>query len=151
MRHRRNLRVLLRSSHRELRPGAFDSLIRPMVRPQSMKLSSTPARSSSEMSRPPLLHLWFLCFFVSHSHSASFSLPSTSSTVAPSPRVFLPTRSPLPLLSNGGGRRNRRLDGDDSPPYGSASLSPSLLSLPCLRGRRRRRRKKKRSFCEKKP
>jgi hypothetical protein len=62
VRCRRNPRVPLHSSRRELRPGAFDSSIRLTVHPQSTILCSAPARVVFSGEPPPLLYLVFLSF-----------------------------------------------------------------------------------------
>jgi hypothetical protein len=63
MRHWRNLRVPLRVSRQELRPGAFDLSIRPPVRRQSTDFSSAPANFVFSGGPPPLLSL---CSSFSH-------------------------------------------------------------------------------------
>jgi hypothetical protein len=60
VRRRRNLRVPLHSSRRELCPGGFDSSIRPTVHPQSMVLCLAPKRVVFSHEPPPLLYLGFL-------------------------------------------------------------------------------------------
>jgi hypothetical protein len=92
------LRVPLRSSRRELRPGAFDSSIQPMVRPQSVNLCSALANFIFPNEPPPLLHLGFFRFPVSAGPSSPFAL-----SVVPLPLCFpLARRRSLPR-----GRRPR--------------------------------------------
>jgi hypothetical protein len=79
---RQNLRVLLSSSHRELRPGAFDLSIQPMVRCQSTFFFSAPTRSSP-VSPPSIVAHEVLCFFDSRSCSNLPSPPSSPPTSAP--------------------------------------------------------------------
>jgi hypothetical protein len=95
VRRRRNLRVPLHSSRRELCPGAFVSSIRLTVRPQSVNLSSSPARVSSPVSLSYIVAHGVLRFCSSHAAPLSFLLPLyLSSAVAP--HLPLPPHSPLP-------------------------------------------------------
>jgi hypothetical protein len=75
--HRRKPRVSLRSSHRGLSPGAFDSSIRSTVHPQSMNLYSTPARVVFS-GEPPFLYRWFLHFLC---------FPVRAGPLSPSPHL----------------------------------------------------------------
>jgi hypothetical protein len=113
---RRNPRVPLRSSRRELRPGAFNSSIRPTVHPQSTNLCSTPVRVVFSVEPPPLLYLGFLCFPVHTGPPSPF--PHLPGGGAPSPQLP-PGAAPLPSLR----RRPAR-----HPPLRSLLLSPPLPS-----------------------
>jgi hypothetical protein len=131
MRHQQKSRVPLHPFSRELRLGAFNLSIRPTVRRQSANLSSAPAKSSSPVSPPPLLHVGFSCFSDSCSRNTSPSLPSPSPAAVPPTVPF-----PLPgatLPSPGGGRawltpcmRARR---PTYLPRGRRALSPLRVSL----------------------
>jgi hypothetical protein len=97
VRCRRNPRVPLHSSRRELRPGAFDSSIRLTVHPQSTILCSAPARVVFSGEPPPLLYLVFLSFlrFPSVHGLPLPPLPSPGGDAPPSP-VSCPARLPSP-------------------------------------------------------
>jgi hypothetical protein len=136
MRRRQNLRVPLRSSRRELCPGAIDSPIWSTIRPQSTNLCSAPARVVFSYEAPPLLYLGFLCFPIRvwppspSPHLSQRRCPSPS--ILPPAEAAAPVRAPHPVGRPG------------SPPLCSPLLSPPI---PWLRGRRRKRRKKM-IFCK---
>jgi hypothetical protein len=115
VRRRRNPRVPLRSSRRELRPGASNLSIRPPDLRESVKLSSALARWSSPVSPSTIVVHEAFCFFVSHSRRASLSLPSSPKWRCPLPRAC-PSRS-------------RRDPTAASPPSACARPAPS----PCTR------------------
>jgi hypothetical protein len=132
VRHKWNTRVPLRLSHRELRPSAFDSSIRPTVRSQSTFFFSAPVRFSSLVSPSTIVAPRVLHFFDSHYNSASPSLPSPSTAAACpplSPSLGLPRRRHPPAST----------PARPPPPLparwrlGSAPLRPPLpLPLPFL-------------------
>jgi hypothetical protein len=131
MHRRRNPRVPLCSSRQQLCLGAFDSSIRPMVRPQSTNLCSAPANFVFSGEPPPLLHLGFLCFSIFSSMQGPLSLLSPP-----------PVAAPPPLLPPGGGSPAR------SHPVtaGPVSLPPACGPLfsplpPMVEGKKRRRKK----------
>jgi hypothetical protein len=88
VRRHRNPRVPLRSSRRELHPGAFDSSIRPTVRPESVNLCPAPARVL--FSGEPSTN-------VVHRNFSFLSPPRSPSVSSPSP-LFSWRQRPLPLL-----------------------------------------------------
>jgi hypothetical protein len=136
-------------SRRELRPGAFNSSIRPPVHHQSTDFSSAPANFIFSGEPPPLLHLGFFSF-LHFPVCAEGPLPSLTSPIGGAPSPFSPpgaarpparplhTHARLALPSGRHGPLRRR------PPTPCAQPSPYApppLSLPC-HGERRRRRKK---------
>jgi hypothetical protein len=131
----------MHSTHRELCPGAFDSSIRPPVHPQSVMMSSAPAKSSSPVSPSTIaVHEAFYSSF-SRPCMASLSLPSPSPVVVPLPLRFPPRRRcprprtprpcvcPSPQLLSRPARPMRRLA---QPPV----RAPPPLPLPWMRERR---------------
>jgi hypothetical protein len=96
---RRNPRVPLRSSHREIRLEAFDSSIRPTVHPQSVNLFLTLARVlfSSEPST-----------IVVHRNFLFLSLPRSPSLSSPYPLFPWRRRPPPPPSPFPRGRRRQR-------------------------------------------
>jgi hypothetical protein len=116
MRRRRNPRVRLHLPCQDLRPGAFNSSIRPTVLHQSANLFSAPTRVSSPVSLSSIVVHGVLCFCFPR--AAPLSLSSTAAELSCARRArpagSRPTSSPCAW-----------------PP----SL-PSPPSLPWLRGRR---------------
>jgi hypothetical protein len=88
VRHLWNPRVPLRSSHRELRPRAFDSSIQPPVHRQSTDFFSAPANFVFSGESPPLLEL---C-------SSFFFFPRAGALFPPHPLSLPWRRHPLPPL-----------------------------------------------------
>jgi hypothetical protein len=102
VREQPNPRVPLRSSRRELRPGAFDSSIQLTVHPQSMNLCSAPAKFVFSGETSQLLHLGFLRFSVFSSVQGPLSLPSLRLAAAPLPLHFPPPDgAPSPSMAGG--------------------------------------------------
>jgi hypothetical protein len=125
MRRRRNPRVPLCSSRRELRPGAFDSSIRSIVHPQSKILCSATARVVFSGEPSPLLYLWFL-------HVLRFS----SVQGLPLPHLLSPGGDTPPSLvppPRGGGRTGRPAWPQRSP----LPSSPPMVERKEKRGGRR--------------
>jgi hypothetical protein len=83
-------RVPLRSSRWELRPGAFDSSIWPMI------LCSAPTRVVFSGEPPPLLYLGFLRFFVFPSVQGVPFPPLTFPCGVLLPPLFSPSGAPPP-------------------------------------------------------
>jgi hypothetical protein len=103
--HRWNPRVPMCSSCQELCPGAFDSSIRPTVRPQSVDLSSALAMVSYAMSLSSIVAYGVLRFCFPHvalSLSPSLSLTDNGVLLRSSPprrRLALPwPPSPFPSM-----------------------------------------------------
>jgi hypothetical protein len=85
--HRRNPRVPLRSSRREIRPDAFDSSTRPTVRPQSVFFSSTPVRLSFPVNPSSIVvHRVLHFLFPPHIPLSSIVPPSSLGGAPPSAR-----------------------------------------------------------------
>jgi hypothetical protein len=141
VRRRWNLRVPLRSYHRGICPGAFDSSIRLTVCPPISVFFSASARSPSPVSPSTIVvheALLFLRFLSVQRLPLPSLFPSSGGTPAPS--VSPTRRGPTP--PDGSRQRlARHCARDRRPPTGRPSPSSSPLSLPWLRGRRRRKKK----------
>jgi hypothetical protein len=158
VRRRRNPRVPLCSSRRELRPGASNLSIQPPDLRESVKLSSALARWSSPVSPSTIVVHEAFCFFVSHSRRASLSLPSSPKWRCPLPLHFPTPAWPFPpaVATNGGWARPAPCAAPAPPtadatprrhplprhaltrPPPPARAAPSPSSPSMVRGRRRR-------------
>jgi hypothetical protein len=103
MRRCRNQRVPLRSYHRELHPGAFNSSIRPLVRCQSTVFLSASVNLDFSGEQTPLFHSPFFVSSTARSHiSISPPLPHFSCAPFLSPPAA-ETHSPA-VVGSGRGR-----------------------------------------------
>jgi hypothetical protein len=144
VRHLWNPRVPLRSSHRELRPGAFDSSIQPPVRRQSTDFFSAPANFVFSGQPPPLLELCS-SFFSSPARGLSSPSPSLFPlAAAPPPPSVLPSSVTLPP---GGRRRSRLARGDGRPDPPPCARIPLPL-LPFHGERKEKEGGRRWRFCE---
>jgi hypothetical protein len=119
----RKPRVPLRSSRRGLHLGMFGSWIGPPKLHQSTVSSSTSARVFFPGEKPPLLHLWFLRFFVFPSVQGFTLPPLTSPSGGGPPPCFPLSRSPF-------SQRRRGARGGPSQPPLPRTLPVRVGGLP---------------------